>query len=201
MMFYNRNELYSYSKFNIYKKLQQTNASTQNLPLHSDSLSPTQPLPSLQPPAGSPRRGNHIKGTFKETAPLIFPTTSSGLRRYQRIPLSGKLLVFQVFKNQENVFPRGPGNEALNSKLSAESYKIFLSEGKWLTRLSGTVRLYNSHPDCKLSTEKCKRTPDKLIRNCHCLIKAAGQFWKESFTPHLKFPQKRTQTHILKLST
>lgn len=47
MMFYNRNELYSYSKFNIYKKLQQTNASTQNLPFHSDSLSPTQPFPSL----------------------------------------------------------------------------------------------------------------------------------------------------------
>lgn len=35
---YNRNELYSYSKFNIYKKLQQTNASTQNLPFHPDLL-------------------------------------------------------------------------------------------------------------------------------------------------------------------
>lgn len=38
----------------------------------------------------------------------------------------------------------------------------------------------------------------KLLRNCHCLMKAAGQVWKESFTPHLKFPQKRTQTHISK---
>lgn len=32
----------------------------------------TSPKPTA--PAGGPRRGNHVKGTFKETAPLIFPT-------------------------------------------------------------------------------------------------------------------------------
>lgn len=38
--------------------------------------------PKPTAPVGGPRRGNHIKGTFKETAPLIFPTTSSGLGRH-----------------------------------------------------------------------------------------------------------------------
>lgn len=57
MMFYNRNELYSYSKFNIYKKLQQTNASTQNLPFllihcHLHNLSQ-----AYRAPAGSLRKG------------------------------------------------------------------------------------------------------------------------------------------------
>lgn len=103
-------------KFNIYKKLQQTNAPTQNLPLHSDSLSPTAP-------AGSPR-GGHRKGTFKETAPLQFPTTSVGLRRHPLVPPTTtpniKLLVFS----------RGPDNKVPNSELSADSYKIFLSKGK-----------------------------------------------------------------------
>ena len=117
MMFYNRNELYSYSKFNIYKKLQQTNASTQNLPFHSDSLSPTQPLPSLQPPAGNPRSGNHIKGTFKETAPLIFPTASSGLRRYQLIPPNVNCLCFGFSKPRKRVSPGGPDNEAPDSQV------------------------------------------------------------------------------------
>ena len=36
----------------------------------------------------------------------MFPTTSSGLRRYQLIPPKVKLLVFRVFKTKKKCFPR-----------------------------------------------------------------------------------------------
>lgn len=56
-MFYNRNELYSYSKFNIYKKLQQTNVSYTKSTISSGLLSPTQPSQAYRAPAGSLRKG------------------------------------------------------------------------------------------------------------------------------------------------
>lgn len=100
-----------------------------NLPFHSDSLSPTQPLPSRQPPTGGPRKGNHRKGTFKETAPLIFPTTSSGLGRYQLIPPSVKVACVSFSKpNQENVCFSGawitrPRNPSYQLILIKDSYQ------------------------------------------------------------------------------
>ena len=37
----------------------------------------------------------------------------------------------------------------------------------------------------------------KTLESCVCLIKAAGQLWKEFFIPYVKFLQG-TQTYILK---
>ena len=102
------------------------------------------------------------------------------------------------------MFPKGPDNEVLNSKLSADSYEIFLSEGKWLTRYAGTVRLHNSHPDywgCSYLSRNVKGLPINYLGIVTASLKLLDNFGKKSFTPHLKFPQKRTQTHILKLST
>lgn len=65
--------------------------------------------PKPTAPAGGPRRGNHVKGTFKETAPLIFPTTSSGLwEAHQLIPQNVKLLVFWVFEIKKTCVSQGP---------------------------------------------------------------------------------------------
>lgn len=57
----------------IYIKITADKCIYTNPPFHSDSLAPTHPLPSPCP-SGSPRRGDHIKGTFKETALLTVPT-------------------------------------------------------------------------------------------------------------------------------
>lgn len=92
------------------KKLQQTNASTQTLPFHSDSLSPTQSLPSLQPLAGSPRRRDGVERALfflKEDSTAHVPTTSSGLGRRQLNSPAWKLFVFQVFKTEEMCFSQG----------------------------------------------------------------------------------------------
>lgn len=120
-------------------------------------------------PCRQPQEGNHIKGTFKETAPLIVPTTSSGLRRHQLIPQLVKLPMFQVCKTKKMCVSKG----AQITRSSVPSYQLILvkhsQQGKWLNRRSGAVRLHNSHPDCKVIQEKCKRTPNTLLRSCHCL--------------------------------
>lgn len=64
MMFYNRNELYSYSKFNIYKKLQQTNASTQNLPFSFWFTVTYTTSPKPTAPCRQPQEGESYKGHF-----------------------------------------------------------------------------------------------------------------------------------------
>lgn len=154
-----------------------------------------QSLPSLQP-CGS-RRGSY-KGHFWRDSTAHSPHHLRGLGRHRLANSpAGKVALFQVFKTRKPLFPRGTDNKVQCSKLSADSYKIFLLGGNGYTGALGQWGYTIATQIAKSSKEKCKRTPNKLLRNCHCLVKAAGQFWKESFTPHLKFPQ-RTQTHILK---
>lgn len=60
----------------IYIKLQQTNASTQNLPFHSDSGSPTR-LPKARPLQAA-LGGDPGQGAVQEAAPYSPPPLASG---------------------------------------------------------------------------------------------------------------------------
>lgn len=162
-------------------------------PLHNLS----QPIGPLQAASG---RGSY-KGHFERDSTVHIP---HHLLRPQEVPANSpkcEVACVSGFQNQEKVFPKGPDNEVLNSKLPVDSCEIFLSEGKWLTRYAGTVRLYNSHPDCSYLSRNVKGLPINYLGIVTASLKLLDNFGKKSFTPHLKFPQKRTQTHILKLST
>lgn len=86
--------------------------------------------------------------------------------------------------------------------LSADSYGLSLGVRVGVGAgypASGAVGLHNSHPDRKAAreTRKGSRGSPGVAAASLELLGHVGK----NHTPHLKFPQKRTQTHILKLGT
>lgn len=88
------------------------------------------------------------------------------------------------FQNRGNVFLSGDLDNQVQVILIKRSY----------VPISGRGHATRGHAT---ATRVAGSPTGERPGNRHCLIKAAGRVGKESFTPHLQFPQRVTQARIL----